>query len=102
MGSFYKAHLKNAAQVMRRSYAAPGGLIAGIRQCKGMGRNSASSLGQQKRQQCGRQRIFGREEGGFVTNLIWTDGKLWRRDLGGKQETSMVCCKLSLQKLQSV
>lgn len=102
MGSLYKMHLKDAVLVMRRSCAALGGLTAEIGQCKGMGRNSASLLGQQKRQQCGRQRIFGREKGGFVKNLTWTDGKLWRRDLGGKQETSMACCKLSLQKLQSV
>lgn len=27
---------------------------------------------------------------------------VWRRGLGGRQETSLACCKLSLQKLQSV
>lgn len=44
----------------------------------------------------------GRGEGGSVTKVDLDRWGVRRRDSEGRQETSMACCKLSLQKLQSV
>lgn len=47
-------------------------------------------------------RTSGKGKGGFVTKVDLDRWGEQRRDSGGRQETSMACYKLSLQKLQSV